>query len=78
MAAVERDLLRDGVVRDPLVVDRNTMIILDAHHRSNVLECMGVAYVPVYLVNYASSAVQTGSWKRGVRVSKDDVVRAGF
>ena len=78
MAAVEHDLLRDGVVRDPIVVDRKTMIILDGHHRYNVLKRMGATYVPVYLVDYASSVVQVGSWKPGVRVSKSDVVRAGL
>jgi hypothetical protein len=78
MATVEHDLLRDGVIRDPIVVDRKTMIILDGHHRYNVLKQMGAAYVPVYLVDYASSAVQVHSWKPGVHISKDDVMRAGL
>ena len=78
VATVEHDLLRDGVIRDPIVVDRKTMIILDGHHRYNVLKHMGAAYVPVYLVDYASSAVQVHSWRPGVHISKDDVVRAGL
>ena len=38
---VQRDLVRDGMVKDPIIVDQRTMIILDGHHRYNALKRMG-------------------------------------
>jgi hypothetical protein len=29
---VQRDLVRDGMVKDPIIVDQRTMVILDGHH----------------------------------------------
>ncbi|KKR96535.1 MAG: ParB domain protein nuclease [candidate division TM6 bacterium GW2011_GWE2_41_16] len=38
----------DGYINDPIIVDKNTMIILDGHHRFNVLRTLGLASSPVY------------------------------
>lgn len=39
----------DGHVKDPIIVDKNTMIILDGHHRFNALKWLGLKRVPVFL-----------------------------
>src|SRR5664280_2827873 len=45
---VQRDLVRDGMVKDPIIVDQRTMIILDGHHRYNALKRMGYKYCLLY------------------------------
>lgn len=42
-------LLRDKYVKNPLIVDVSTNIILDGHHRFNALLDLGLSSSPVYL-----------------------------
>ena len=39
---------RDGFIDNPIIVDKNTMVILDGHHRFNVLRLLGFQSSPVY------------------------------
>jgi len=78
MMRVQRELARDGMVKDPIIVDQRTMIILDGHHRYNALKRMGYKYVPVYLVDYGSDHVAVVAWRSGEHVTKAEVMRAGL
>jgi ParB-like chromosome segregation protein Spo0J len=40
---------KNGFIDNPIVVDKNTMIILDGHHRFNALKMIGLSSSPVYL-----------------------------
>lgn len=75
---VQRDLVRDGMVKDPIIVDQRTMVILDGHHRYNALKRMGYKYVPVYLVDYSSDHIAIAAWRTGEHVTKAEVMRAGL
>lgn len=39
----------DGFLDNPIIVDKNTVIILNGHHRFNVLKLLGLSSSPVYL-----------------------------
>jgi len=43
------EIKKDGFINDPMIVDRNTKIILDGHHRFNAIKFLGLALSPVYL-----------------------------
>jgi L-serine kinase (ADP) len=40
---------QDGFVKQPLIVEKNTMILLDGHHRFYALKELGLSSSPVYL-----------------------------
>jgi ParB-like chromosome segregation protein Spo0J len=40
---------KDGYINDPIIVDKNTKVILDGHHRFNAIKFFGLAFSPVYL-----------------------------
>jgi ParB-like chromosome segregation protein Spo0J len=42
-------IAQDGCVRDPIIVDKRTLIILDGHHRFNALKKLGLVRIPVCL-----------------------------
>ncbi len=44
-----REIKADGYIKDPIIADVNTMVILDGHHRFNALKFLGFASSPVYL-----------------------------
>ncbi len=78
MVRLQRELAHDGMVKDPIIVDERTMVILDGHHRYNALKRMGYKYVPVCLVDYRSDRITVGPWRKGERVTKAEVVQAGL
>ena len=44
-----KEIAKDGYISDPIIVDINTKIILDGHHRFNAIKFLGLALAPVYL-----------------------------
>ncbi len=73
-----RQLLRDGRLFYPVLVDEATMVVLDGHHRVEALKRLGARYIPALLVDYSSDVVRVDSWRDGWRVCKEDVIRAGI
>lgn len=73
-----REIASDRVLREPVLVDGRSLVILDGHHRVQVLRSLGCTLIPVYLVDYGSPAVQVRSWREGVRVDKDIVLQRGL
>lgn len=70
---------KDDFISDPIIVDKNTMIILDGHHRYNAIKRMDLRSSPVYLVDYKSEKIKVTSWKKGKNnITKELVINAGL
>ena len=72
-----RDIQINGYV-EPVIVDKNTLIILDGHHRSAVLKSMAFTNIPVHLIDYRSKEVEVSSWRKDENITKDEVVTMGI
>ncbi len=70
------EILKDGYIKRPVIVDAKTMTILDGHHRVEVARRLGLGRIPAMLVDYDSECVAVDSWKRNIRVTKEVVRRA--
>jgi hypothetical protein len=75
---LKKQILRDGILKRPIVVDKNTNIILDGHFRFNVLKQLGYSRIPVFFVDYNSPDILVTSWRNGEIVTKEDVIKAGL
>lgn len=75
---LKQEIEKDGFLRNPIIVDKNTNIILDGHHRFNSLKRLNCTRIAAYLVNYKSPEIKVQSWRRGVKVTKKDVIKAGL
>lgn len=75
---MEEEIKKDGYVTHPLLVDQNTMIVLDGHHRLAALRRMGVSRIPVSFVDYTSPSIRVSSWRKGERITKNKVRIAGL
>ena len=71
-------LLRDGVQRDPIIVDERTRIVLDGMHRLAALKRIGAKSVVSSLVDYASEDVLLFRWYRFVEEPEESVVSAAL
>lgn len=46
---LQKKIAADGCITDPIIVDKNTMVILDGHHRFNAIKRLGLTHSPVFL-----------------------------
>lgn len=72
------EIVRDGVLKRPLLVENRHLIILDGHHRYAVLKTLGASRAPIFPVEYDSPKVVVSSWRPEVRVTKEMVLEAGL
>jgi hypothetical protein len=61
---LKASIVEDRVVKDPVVIDEETLVILDGMHRVVALRELGYAYVPCCLIDYRLPIVQLGAWYR--------------
>ena len=62
--SLAKEMLNRGEVRDPLIIDKETYVILDGTHRFGSLELLKCRFVPCCLVDYQSPQIKVGSWFR--------------
>lgn len=79
VAAAVEDLVdaiqRDGVVRDPIIVDRWTNVGLDGMHRGSAARRLGLIGIPTRYVDYTDPGIQVGSWSWEYRYLALEAVR---
>jgi hypothetical protein len=68
----------DKVLKKPIIVDKNTNVVLDGHHRLIALKELGCKKIPVIFLNYRSPKIKVFSWRKGEKVTKGIVLKAAF
>jgi hypothetical protein len=61
---LSRRMMKDGVQRDPIVVDEKNKIVLDGMHRLESLKRLGAKHAVCSLVDYSSDEVKLFRWFR--------------
>ncbi|MCL5788373.1 MAG: hypothetical protein M1357_00990 [Candidatus Marsarchaeota archaeon] len=64
-----RDMQVNRVQRDPVVVDRKTLTVLDGMHRVSAARMLNIDYLVAMLVDYYSDKIELETWWRVFRVS---------
>jgi hypothetical protein len=54
----------DGIVKHPVIVDENSLVVLDGTHRVEAIKRIGCKYIPVCLVDYSNPNIAVGAWYR--------------
>jgi len=49
---------KEGYLKNPVVVDKETLVILDGHHRLAALKKIGLKRIPAFLIDYKNSKVK--------------------
>ncbi len=71
-------ILLDGFIRYPILVDSRTLVVLDGHHRLAAAKLLGLRFIPAILVDYDGDCVSVTSWRDAVTVTKDMVREHGL
>ncbi len=72
VGSLVNEVLNEGLLRDPLVVDQEDYIILDGMHRFNSLRLLKCRFLPCCLIDYNSPQIKVGSWFRLFRVDEPE------
>ena len=83
---LRQELLKDGTLRYPIIVDAKTCVILDGMHRWLALRSLGYTRIPVMLVDsYQDQKIRVGSRRihkyadySTSHVTKDEIISAGL
>jgi hypothetical protein len=69
-----RLLARTGVVKEPLLVDADSKVVLNGHHRLSALRRLGARLVPAWLVAYDDPQIELDLWRPGPPIPKAEVI----
>ncbi|MGC8988177.1 ParB N-terminal domain-containing protein [Infirmifilum sp.] len=72
------EIVESQLVRKPIIVESETLTILDGHHRVSVLKKLGKRLVPALLISYEDPCLRVESWRSDWVVTKELVLRAGL
>lgn len=72
------EMIEDGILKKPILVDEKILIILDGHHRYAVLKALKASFIPTFMVDYSSHYILVKSWRKGYEVNKEIVTKAGL
>ena len=75
---IMKEIMLDGVLHYPLLVEKRYHVILDGHHRYNALKRLGATLVPVFIVDYSSPNIIVRSWRPNIHVTKELVLHAAL
>ena len=64
------DIKTEGVVRNPIIVDKRTYVILDGMHRYEACKRLKLKYIIAALVDYEDPRVNLNTWIRLVKFKR--------
>ena len=67
-------ILEVGELTHPIWVSRDSLVILNGHHRVEALRRLGALHAPAWVMDYAGPSVRVERWSPGPRISKSEVV----
>jgi len=62
------------IVREPILVAEESLVILNGHHRVAALRQLGARTAPAWVVDYGDAAITLDRWDDGPRLAKSDVI----
>lgn len=63
---------------EPILVDEESMVILDGHHRFHIFRELGIKEIPVLFVDYNDPSIKVASRRPSIYVTKKEVIQRGL
>lgn len=70
---ISKEIASDSVQLDPIIIDGNSMIILDGMHRLAALKYLGAKRILVFSVDYTDSLITVSRWIRCVKTVNESL-----
>jgi L-serine kinase (ADP) len=75
VATLVLELSKTRVLRKPIVVEKNTRIILDGHHRVEAFHILGFTEIPSFVVSYKDIHVEIRRTSIEQKLLKEGIIR---
>jgi len=75
---LSEEILSDGILKKPIVVDEKTNTIIDGHHRVEALKLLGCTKIPVCYVDYMCENIGLKTTAKNTVITKDKVIEAAL
>ena len=75
VARIAEDLQRDGCQRQPILVERTSLAILDGHHRFHAARRLGLSRIAAIVISYDDPRLSLQSWSDR-RFTPEEVIQA--
>lgn len=72
---VRQKIFNSDFFTEPIIVERNNFVILDGHHRTEILKNSGFSKIPTYLVNYRDKKIKVSSRRNKITISKEKIIQ---
>ncbi|MFA5926473.1 MAG: ParB N-terminal domain-containing protein [Parcubacteria group bacterium] len=72
---IKNDIHKTGCISNPVVVERDNLVILDGHHRTKALQLLGCTEIPVYLVDYFNDEIEVSQRRPEIKISKEIIIK---
>lgn len=63
---LKQSILRTGLLETPVIIDKNSYVVLDGMHRVNVLRMLNHRFISVCMVDYFDDRISLGRWCRTI------------
>ena len=68
------EIRMDEALRHPVIVDKESFVVLDGMHRVAALKLLSCRRIPACLVNYKSPSISVGAWYRTIIVTNNYLI----
>ena len=65
------EIRMDEALRHPVIIDEESLVVLDGMHRVAALKILNCRRIPACLVNYKSPSISVGAWYRTITATND-------
>lgn len=73
-----KEILSDGILKKPIVVDEKTNTIIDGHHRVEALRLLGCTKIPICYVDYMCKNIGLKTTNKNIVITKEKVIEAAL
>ena len=74
LVKLKLQIIKDGYLNDPIIVEKNNFVILDGHHRTCSLLDLGYKKIPAYFVDYYSQKIHVTSRRPEIIIDKEKII----
>lgn len=67
-------IIQNKMFKHPIIVDRQTNIILDGMHRHKVASKLGLRFIPVIYVKYDDPSIKILRWWRASKIENKEII----
>jgi hypothetical protein len=73
--SIRNKILKTGIFKEPIIVDKKNLVVLDGHHRLNSCLQLGLKKIPCLMVDYIKDKnIKVKSRRKGFLITKEIII----